>query len=111
MSKIVFYNRKWSGCAKAREFLSQSEKQIDHHDVRKEPISESETLKLLKGKKLYLEKKGKSVKRLSAKEANKETLLKMFLGRSGTLRAPVLMGDTWAIAGFEEETYRELLDK
>ncbi|WP_372367636.1 hypothetical protein [Candidatus Uabimicrobium sp. HlEnr_7] len=56
-----------------------------------------------------MEKKGKTVKRLSAKEANEELLLKMFLGRSGTLRAPVLIGKTWAMAGFEEDTYKELL--
>lgn len=87
------------------------ENEIEHHDVRKEPISEEQTIKLLKGKKLFLEKKGKNVKRLTSKEVNEETLLKMFLGRSGTLRAPVLMGKTWAMAGFEEDTYRELLKK
>ena len=89
----------------------ENEIEFESHDVKKEPVTQEESLKLLKKKKLFLEKKGKKVNRFSKKEIDDETLLKMFIGRSGTLRAPVLSGKTWIMAGFEEETYKELLSK
>lgn len=79
------------------------------YDVRKEPISKEESLKILRTKKIFLEKKGKKIQRFLHENVDDETLLKMFLGRSATLRAPVLAGNDWVIAGFEESTYRELL--
>ena len=36
-------------------------------------------------------------------------LLAIFLGRSNTLRAPVLSRGSWIIAGFDEGTYKNLL--
>ncbi len=81
------------------------------HDVRKNPIFPEEVLKILATKNRFYEKRGKKVKFLDREKdaPTEEMLLKMFLGRSGKLRAPVIAAEDWIMAGFEENQYRKLL--
>ena len=111
MKNIIFYNRKWSGCKKAREFLLQNNVEFQSHDVRKEPIDKDAVMAILSQKMDFYEKKGKKVIHFNRQKDNpsEEVLLKMFLGRSGFLRAPVLSGGSWIMAGFEVESYKGLL--
>ena len=98
------------GCDKAREFLSRHKIEVTEFDVRKEPVTEAKARSLLKASKRAYAKKGSKVLFFDfAKGDRVEDALVEFLGRSGTMRAPVvLVGDT-LFAGFDEETYRKLL--
>jgi arsenate reductase-like glutaredoxin family protein len=81
------------------------------HDVRKDPIDPKGTLAALAKVKTFYIKSGKSVKVVDRKkdQPTDKEILKQFLGRSGTMRAPVLVNGSKAMAGFEEETYRMIL--
>ena len=110
MSDLIFFNRTRSGSKNAREFLLTQKIDFVSHDVRKNPLDEQQTLELLKQKTDFYEKKGKKIIHIkSADKPSQDQLCKMFLGRSGTLRAPVLTKDNWIIAGFTEEIYSELI--
>ena len=86
--------------------------EVISHDVRKNPISAEDAKVILTEKNRFYEKRGKKIKFINREsdQPTEETLLKMFLGRSGNLRAPVLAADDWIIAGFEENQYRTLLN-
>lgn len=59
--------------------------------------------------KKLLVKKGKKIVELKVSDdLSDEDILKNFLGRSGTLRAPVLQSGKTLMAGWHEETYESL---
>ena len=82
-----------------------------NHDVRKDPIDAAATLVLVRGCDEVYAKWGRGVvyRDLRKVDVSDEELLKHFLGRSGTLRAPVLKTPTAIMAGFEESVYRRIL--
>lgn len=55
--------------------------------------------------------KGRKVIHLNIKEENpaREEVLDLLMGRSGTLRAPVIKHRNALIVGFDEETYSQVL--
>lgn len=55
--------------------------------------------------------KGRKVIHLNIKEENpaREDVLALLIGRSGTLRAPVIKHRSALIVGFDEETYSQVL--
>ncbi|MDF1665866.1 MAG: hypothetical protein P1V97_29185 [Planctomycetota bacterium] len=59
-------------------------------------------------KKLLVKKGKKVVEFKVSDDLSDEDILKNFLGRSGTLRAPVLQSGKTLMAGWEEETYKSL---
>jgi arsenate reductase-like glutaredoxin family protein len=91
-----------------REFLARNVLAHTFIDVRKAPISPKGTLALVRRHRVALAKRGKSLVQLDPRTASDEEILKHFLGREGTLRAPtVSIGDT-IVAGFDEETFARL---
>ena len=98
------------GCEKAREFLSRKKIEPQLIDVRKKPVSAAEALKLVrKAKKAYAKKGSKVVVLDLSKKVSNEEILEHFLGRSGTMRAPVVQVGDAIFAGFDEQGYLELL--
>lgn len=82
-----------------------------NHDVRKDPIHPAEAVEIVRQRDLIFVKRGRGVMKrsLGADNLTDEEILKYFLGRSGTMRAPVLLTPRGVMAGFEESIYRELL--
>jgi arsenate reductase-like glutaredoxin family protein len=82
-----------------------------NHDVRKDPVDPETTLAIVRGCDEIFAKWGRGVfhRDLRKDQVSDEELLKHFLGRSGTMRAPVLRTPAGIMAGFEESVYRQLL--
>ena len=80
-------------------------------DVRKKPFTSAETLKLAKSFRYIYGIRGQKVVSYDLKKENPsdEDLLKILLGRSGTLRAPCLSVDDSFVAGFQKDLYQKLL--
>ncbi len=77
---------------------------------RKDAVDESGADALLQGVGQVYSTKGRKVLHLDLREKPaREDVLALMMGRSGTLRAPVIKcGDT-LIVGFDEETYTQVL--
>ena len=91
-----------------REFLAR--KGIEHgvEDVRKEPVSPEDTLALVRTHRVAIAKRGTKLVQFDPRTASDEEILKCFLGREGTLRAPTMsVGDT-IVGGFDADTFRKL---
>jgi arsenate reductase-like glutaredoxin family protein len=93
-------------CTRALEFLEQKKIEVNEIiDARKDKKEEAEAWDILsKAEKLFVAK-GKKVLEFLPSEVNKEEILKHSMGRSGTLRAPVLVTDTSIIVGYNQELY------
>jgi hypothetical protein len=78
-------------------------------DVRKEPISPKETLALVRKHARVVAKKGTKLYDLKTAEADDATLLKLFLGREGTLRAPTVSDGHTILGGYDEATLKAML--
>jgi arsenate reductase-like glutaredoxin family protein len=92
-----------------REFLARNKVPHTFEDVRKSPVAPEDALALVRRHRLALVKRGKNVVQFEVAAASDEEILKHFLGREGTLRAPtVSVGDT-IVAGFDEDTFVRLL--
>lgn len=80
-------------------------------NVRKAPVSAAQTRALLaKVRKLYVRRGQKMVEiAITVKTDLAKEALPLCLGRSGTLRAPVLLVNQTLIVGFSEEIYRSVL--
>ncbi|GAC1353084.1 MAG: hypothetical protein NVS3B20_19840 [Polyangiales bacterium] len=92
-----------------REFLARNE--VDHRfvDVRKGPLSRKSTLALVRTHAKALFKVGGIVRSLDPKEATDEEIARAFLGREGSMRAPVMSNGTTVVAGFDETSLAALL--
>jgi arsenate reductase-like glutaredoxin family protein len=99
------------GCDRAREFLSRHKIASSEHNVRREPLGPKEALALLRSVKSASVKSGKKILEfeISKTTPSDAELLKHFLGRSGTLRAPVIRIGSHLIAGFDEAVWKKLL--
>jgi len=95
----------------AREFLLRNKVAYRNHDVRKDPIDPVTTLAIVRACDEVFVKWGRGVlhRELRKEQMSDEEILKHFLGRSGTMRAPVLRTPAGIMAGFEESVYRRLL--
>jgi arsenate reductase-like glutaredoxin family protein len=82
-----------------------------NHDVRKDPIDAAETLAIVRASGEIYVKRGRGVLHRDLRQVamTDEELLRHFLGRSGTMRAPVLRTPDAIVAGFEESVYRQIL--
>ena len=80
-------------------------------DVRKSPVSKSKAFKLAKEMKILHAKMGAKVKSwdLSKEKISPEDLKKALIGRSGDMRAPVLVVGKTMMAGYDEAIYKKLL--
>lgn len=92
-----------------REFLARNKIEFNFEDVRKEPVSEADTLKLVRSYKHAYAKKGQKLLSFDPAKAKDEEILKAFIGNSGTLRAPTLAIDDTLIGGYDEALYDKLL--
>lgn len=86
---------------------------MDYQDVnvRKEPVSKAKAMKIAKEMKQIHAKVGAKLKSwdLSKEKMSNEELNKALIGRSGDMRAPVLIVGKTLMAGFDESTYKNLL--
>jgi arsenate reductase-like glutaredoxin family protein len=92
-----------------REFLARNEVEHAFEDIRKAPVSKRNTIALVRAHRRAIAKRGAAVIEIDPNKATDEEILKLFLGREGTLRAPsVSVGDT-LIAGFDAASFEKLL--
>jgi len=74
-------------------------------------MSPEKTLKLVRSAKKAFVKKGKNVIEflVTIKSPKNDEILEHFLGRSGTMRAPVIISGNQIMAGFDEVAYNLML--
>ena len=94
-----------------RGFLA--DKKIDHAfvDVRKAPIAPKDALALIRQHRHAIATRGGKLFELEVAKASDDELLKLFLGREGTLRAPTVSDGTTLLGGFDEKTLARLAGK
>ena len=92
-----------------REFLARESLDFQFIDVRKEPISPAGTVAIVRKHKTAISKVGGKLREIDPKKATDEEIRKLFLGREGTMRAPVLSNGTTIVAGFDQATLAELV--
>lgn len=111
MANAFVYIRNWTGCKGAKELLSQNENNVNIIDVRKEPVSAEKAEEILSGVTTLHAKIGKNIKTFDLeKEKLSETdFKKAVLGRSGTMRAPVIVKGKTMVAGYDEERWLALI--
>ncbi len=91
-----------------REFLARNDVPHAFEDVRKQPVSKKDTIAIVRSHRRAIAKRGAAVTEIDPRTASDEEILKLFLGREGTLRAPsVSVGDT-IVAGFDAATFAKL---
>ncbi len=78
---------------------------------KKDVVDEGNVDPVLDGVADVYSTKGRKVIHLNIKEENpaREDVLALLMGRSGTLRAPVIKHRNALIVGFDEETYSQVL--
>jgi len=83
---------------------------VEETNARKERYGRDEALALLDGMTDLYVARGKKVVHFDLKkEKPEEEIASLILGRSGTLRAPVLQVGTTMIVGFNEEALADVL--
>ena len=87
------------GSAKAPEFV----------DVRKAPIPPKQTVAIVRKHRRAISKVGGKLREIDPKKATDAEIEKLFLGREGTMRAPVFSNGEVILAGWDEPTFDELL--
>jgi len=92
-----------------REFLAR--KEIEHRfvDVRKGPIPPKDTVAIVRKHKKAMAKVGGTLRSVDPKTATDAEIQKLFLGREGTMRAPVVSDGTTILAGFDDASLRALV--
>ena len=96
-------------CNKAQTVFGQ--KQIEPEtirDAKKEALGPDQAWDLIQSRKEVVIAKGKKILTFATGGANREEILKLALGRSGTLRAPAVDTGTRIIIGFTEGIYDTL---
>ncbi|MDP3274008.1 MAG: hypothetical protein Q8Q09_02355 [Deltaproteobacteria bacterium] len=91
-----------------REFLARSKVEHRFEDVRKEPVSREDTIKLVRTFTRAFAKKGSKLIELDPKKASDDEIAKAFLGTSGTLRAPTVAIDSTLVGGWDEALFAKL---
>jgi arsenate reductase-like glutaredoxin family protein len=91
-----------------RELLAREEIAHQFVDVRKGPIPAKETVAIVRKHKKAIAKMSGKIVTLDPKKATDEEIKKAFLGREGTMRAPVVSDGATILGGFDEETFREM---
>ena len=92
-----------------REYLAQNSVPYVFVDVRKAPLSRERTLALVREHRRALAKVGGKVQELDPVTATDAEIAKLFLGRQGAMRAPVVSANGVIFAGFDESTLRALV--
>ncbi|PIE58035.1 MAG: hypothetical protein CSA33_05090 [Desulfobulbus propionicus] len=77
-------------------------------EARKEKIDREGAWKILASAHEILIGRGKKISRFTPSSDNQEEILKLSLGRSGSLRAPTLVIGNMVIVGYNDEMYRQL---
>jgi arsenate reductase-like glutaredoxin family protein len=97
-------------CTKAQEVLGAAKlEQAEVIDARKQKIEEEDAWQRIRSCERVVIAKGKQMVEKTTDEKNKAEILKMAMGRSGSLRAPTLLvGDTLLI-GFNDAMYDHYL--
>lgn len=100
-------------CKKARGFLDSVHAQIiAKDDAAKVKHGQETVLQILEGVDQLIAVRGKNIVRfdLKKKRPDDATLLAHLLGPTGNLRAPAVRIGKSLMIGFNEETYKMLLD-
>lgn len=92
-----------------REFLARTPLAPTYHDVRKQPLDADAALALVRRHKRAFAKKGVALVTLDPATATDAEILKLFLGREGSLRAPTLTVGDAILGGWDEPTITALL--
>jgi hypothetical protein len=92
-----------------REFLARTSLVPAYHDVRKLPLDAGEAVALVRRHKRAFAKKGVALHTLDPASATDAEILKLFLGREGSLRAPTLSIGDAILGGWDEPTVTTLL--
>jgi arsenate reductase-like glutaredoxin family protein len=92
-----------------REYLARKDVAHDFVDVRKKPISKKDTVAIVRKHKRALAKVGGKIQEIDPEQATDAEILKLFLGREGTMRAPVVSKGGTIFAGFDEATFRDVV--
>jgi arsenate reductase-like glutaredoxin family protein len=101
-------------CQKAQGFLGQTETIVTETvDARKHRYEGADALALLDGMEKLVAARGKNVMvfDLKSDRAPDDVLLAHLLGPSGNLRAPTARIGKTLVVGFNEEAYRDVLEK
>ena len=109
--KIIFYQRSCSGCAKPRKLLGEHSISPEVLDVRKNPISTTDSIKLVRKLKTVYGVSGKKIVSYDLKKdkPSDDELKKLIIGREGKMRAPCLQVGEIFIGGFDETLYKKVL--
>lgn len=92
-----------------REYLARKDVAHDFVDVRKAPISKKDTVAIVRRHTRALAKVGGKIREIDPKKATDPEILELFLGREGTMRAPVVSKSGTIFAGFDEPTFRAVV--
>jgi arsenate reductase-like glutaredoxin family protein len=92
-----------------REFLARKSIEPRFIDVRKGPIPPKETVAIVRKHKKAIAKLGGTMRSIDPKTATDAEIQKLFLGREGTMRAPVVSDGTTILAGFDEDSFVALV--
>ena len=102
----------WKTCGRTQEFLANAKLDVKKEvNAKKEKFQKQAALQLVSSASQLFVAKGKKVVRidLNKDDPSEQELLKLVLGPTGNLRAPVLQVGKKLIVGFNEEMYAELL--
>ncbi|MGH7355724.1 MAG: ArsC family (seleno)protein [Candidatus Rokuibacteriota bacterium] len=100
-------------CKKTQGFLAKQCVDVEsEHNAKKDPIKGRAALRVLENVDELHVTKGKRVVRVDLRKQrpSSEGLLALLLGPSGNLRAPTVRRGRTLIVGFDDATYRALLD-
>lgn len=109
----MYHRKNCETCAKAQAFISKRKiEPAQIVDARKERFSVKDALAFVrKADELYVSK-GKQVVHVNLKTAKPgdDELATLVIGPSGNLRAPSFFTGKTLVVGFNEETYRKMLE-
>jgi hypothetical protein len=92
-----------------REFLARRSATPEFLDVRKSPISAKETIAIVRKHRRAISKMGGKLREIDPAKATDAEIEKLFLGREGTMRAPVFSNGELIFAGWDEATFDLLM--
>lgn len=106
----AYFRKGCPSCQKAQESLGRTTVKIKTEvNARQEPLEAQKTWALLVDSKKILIASGNKIREYTPQPDKKDEILKIVLGRSGTLRAPTLkVGSTFYI-GYNNEMYDQLI--
>jgi len=108
----AYFRKGCASCQKAQESLGRTDVEIKTEvNARQEPLEAQKAWDLLADSQKILIASGNKIREYSPQQDKKDEILKIVLGRSGTLRAPTLkIGNTLYI-GYNNEMYDQLVGK